>query len=131
MRWFCKCVWKLEGRLAQLDEIICMLDQSVLTRREQTVATGRWKPEHGLSGLQDGRMVICCLVCLLPACLPAACPPHGYFINIIMSWILKDFSQQENRGLLCHDLAIYTLPLCASMCHCHYATDVQWNYCGL
>ena len=115
MRWFCKCVWKLEGRLVQLDEIICMLDQSVLTRREQTVATGRWKPEHGLSvwsaGWQDGHMLS---ACLLPACLPAACPPHGYFINIIMSWILKDFSQQENRGLLCHDLAIYPL------WQCHY-----------
>ena len=54
-------------------------------------------------------------VVLLPPSSLLPDTPHGYFINIIMSWILKDFSQQENRGLLCHDLAIYTLPLL-----CHY-----------
>ena len=92
----------------------------------------------------DGRQSTVCLVCrmagwsyvvcLLPPSLPAACPPHGYFINIIMSWILKDFSQQENRGLLCHDLAISSLPLCHYVLPPHSldcSSEVQWNYCGL
>ena len=95
-------------RAVQLDEIICMLD-GWISRSVQSVVTGRWKAEPR----QDGRMVTCGPTASL---LPPPCPPHGYFINIIMSWILKDFSQQENRGLLCHDLAIYTLPLL-----CHYS----------
>ena len=64
---------------------------------------------------------------LPPPCLPDCplpAPPHGYFINIIMSWILKDFSQQENRGLLCHDLAIYTLPL---LCPPPLPYSLQWR----
>ena len=120
MRWFCKCVetwWPV-----LLDEIICMtriswITQSVISRRDQTVVTGRWKPEHGLACRMAGwSWLVLDTACLHPAWLPSwpSTAPHGYFINIIMSWILKDFSQQENRGLLCHDLAIYPL------WQCHY-----------
>ena len=135
MRWFCKCV-ETWGP-AQLDEIICMLDCwiSVISHSARTDGgdgemEGRARSVWS-AGWQDGHMLSASsLPASLPAC-PLPAPPHGYFINIIMSWILKDFSQQENRGLLCHDLAIYTLPMLPLLpppysLHWYNTAPVQW-----
>lgn len=90
MRWFCKCVeicepsgWKHLHLVS--DQMRSVAHWQLCWHEMEEMCEGCLGRSHGV---------------LLP--------PNGFFINIIMSWILKDFAQQENRGLLCHDLAIYT-----------------------